>query len=286
MGDLRQEAAKLRQRYNTLRQQQMTFVAALDNTRTDVYEKSKPLKSIAEVKELFERSKNSRDKRAMQQWLDLLRSLDSLRQQVESQSSSWPKEGPLARAMQRWKTLLNPSNDFSGLKAKYPHTEVNHLSCEEARIQFGGCVSLLPFIFDQITRIQSQLAKQNQDSLDETWPPARKPSAARVVQSARHQRSKTESQVPSRAKTAIGSRDKAVDTKDLSKQMLRLSMGKLPKGMDESVLFYRRTLNGRADKLHVNGEITLDKAPWRGASYNKVNHVDHRRFMNLKNKYY
>lgn len=49
MGDLRQEAAKLRQRYNTLRQQQMTFVAALDNTRTDVYEKSKPLKSIAEV---------------------------------------------------------------------------------------------------------------------------------------------------------------------------------------------------------------------------------------------
>ncbi|PIK40495.1 hypothetical protein BSL78_22656 [Apostichopus japonicus] len=72
--------------------------------------------------------------------------------------------------MQRWKTLLNPSNDFSGLKAKYPHTEVNHLSCEEARIQFGGCVSLLPFIFDQITRIQSQLAKQNQDSLDETWP--------------------------------------------------------------------------------------------------------------------
>lgn len=49
MENLRQEAAKVRQRYNTLRQQQMTFVAALDNTRTDAYEKSKPLKSIAEV---------------------------------------------------------------------------------------------------------------------------------------------------------------------------------------------------------------------------------------------
>ncbi|KAJ8038979.1 Sperm acrosome-associated protein 9 [Holothuria leucospilota] len=285
MTDLRHAATKLRLKYDTLRQQQMTFVTALDNTRTDAYEKSKPLKTIAEVKELHDRTKNSRDKRAMRQWLDLLASLDSLRKQAESLADT-SRDGPMARAMQRWRTLLNPSYDFSGLRAKYPHTEVNHLSCEEARVLFGGCVSLVPFIFDQITKIQSELAKNGEASLDETWPPQRKHSGTRVVQSAKHQRSKTEAQVPVRAKTAMGPRDKAVDTKDLSKRMLRLSLGKLPKGTDESVLYYRRTLNGRADKLHVNGEITLDKAPWRGASYDKINHVDHRRFINLENKYF
>ena len=93
-------------------------------------------------------------------------------------------------------------------------------------------------------------------------------------------------QLPQRAKTAVGQRDIAVDTKDLSKRMMKLSFGRVPKGHPEPVLFYRRTLNGRADKLHVNGEITLDKAPWRGASYDKINHVDHRRYTNLEGKYY
>ena len=99
--------------------------------------------------------------------------------------------------------------------------------------------------------------------------------------------------MPARAKTAVGLRsnrdkicDKGTDTKDLSKRMLKLSFGKMPKGTDENVLFYRRTLNGRADKLNINGEITLDKAPWRGASYDKINHVDHRKFVNLEDKFY
>ncbi len=49
MESFKNEAARLRQRYKTLQQQQMTFVSGLDNSRTDQYERSKPLRSINEV---------------------------------------------------------------------------------------------------------------------------------------------------------------------------------------------------------------------------------------------
>ena len=49
MESFKNEVARLRQRYKTLQQQQMTFVAGLDNSRTDQYERCKPLRSINEV---------------------------------------------------------------------------------------------------------------------------------------------------------------------------------------------------------------------------------------------
>ncbi|XP_071802257.1 sperm acrosome-associated protein 9-like [Asterias amurensis] len=290
MDLLKRDVSKLRERYKILQQQQFTFVSALEHSRSDAFERTKPVRTITQIKQMNDRSRNATDKRAMRQWLDLLNDLSNLLRSVENAVGSHAKEGAIGRALDRWKVLLSPNHDFSDLRAKYPHQEVNHLSCAEARVLFGGAVSLVPLVFDQAHRVQSELSKLSKipsgatgasgEPLKETYPPRRS------VQSAKHHRSHTDGEVPLRAKTAVGSRDQGVDTKDLSKRMLRLSFGKMPKNTDEPVLFYRRTLNGRSDKLYHNGEITLDRAPWRGASYDKINHKEHRHFTNLEGKLY
>ncbi|XP_038063773.1 uncharacterized protein LOC119734358 [Patiria miniata] len=294
MDGVKYDISRLRERYKTLQQQQFTFVAALEHSRSDAFEKTKPVRTITQIKQMYERSKNATDRRALRQWLDLLNDLGNILRSTENVAGSGAKEGSIGRALDRWKVLLSPNHDLSDLRAKYPHQEVNHLSCAEARVLFGGVVSLVPLIFDQAHRVMSEMSKRAKESrpteagetkvdrgiLKDTHPPRR------AVQSAKHHRSYTDSEVPVRAKTAMGPRDKSVDTKDLSKRMLRLSFGKMPKSTDEPMLFYRRTLNGRSDKLYPNGEITLDRGPWRGASYDKINHKEHRHFVNLEGKLY
>ena len=43
---------------------------------------------------------------------------------------------------------LDPGYDFHQLRAKWPHREINHLSCVQARERYGGAVSLLPVMQD------------------------------------------------------------------------------------------------------------------------------------------
>ena len=74
---------------------------------------------------------------------------------------------------------------------------MNHLSCAEARVLFGGAVSLVPLVFDQAHRVQSELSKRSKipsgetgaggEPVNDTYPPRR------AVQSAKHQRSHTDS---------------------------------------------------------------------------------------------
>lgn len=68
--------------------------------------------------------------------------------------------------------------------------QVNHLSCSEARVLYGGCVSIVPLVLDNLLKVYSVI-KENSKELQETWPP--QTQRPRSIQSARHQRSKTES---------------------------------------------------------------------------------------------
>ena len=49
MDAIRRDVANLRERYKILQQQQFTFINAMANTRTDAYEKTKPVRSINHV---------------------------------------------------------------------------------------------------------------------------------------------------------------------------------------------------------------------------------------------
>ena len=54
------------------------------------------------------------------------------------------------------------SQDFALLRAPYPFTQLNHLSCDEARNHFGGIISLIPVLIkcatDAFNRIESKRA--------------------------------------------------------------------------------------------------------------------------------
>ena len=58
----------------------------------------------------------------MLQWMNLVDELGTLQKRVESNGGV---DGSAGKALERWKVLLNPNHDFSGLKAKYPHQEVS-----------------------------------------------------------------------------------------------------------------------------------------------------------------
>ncbi|XP_070582208.1 sperm acrosome-associated protein 9-like [Ptychodera flava] len=272
VSEIRRDIDRFRQRYKVLQQQQFTFVAAMDNSRTDSYERTKPVRSIATVKEYMHKCNNATDKRAMRQWLAFLQDLDDFRRKLEEMGSF---NGPLAKAVDKWKLFLNPNNDFSRLRVRYPHQEVNHLSCDEARNYYGGAVSLIPSILDCMDIVQGQVAAH---SALGTWPP--KAEVKRKVYSAKHERSHTEGEMlPERSQTSM---DKATDTKDASKKTTKATTKK-PKKLSGDVAYFRRTLNGRADQIHVTG--WGKKGVWRGASYDKINHVDHRHFVDLDGTY-
>merc|ERR1712135_169950 len=68
----------------------------------------------------------------------------------------------------KWKKLSEPSHDFALLRAPYPFTQLNHLSCDEARNHFGGIISLIPVLIkcatDAFERIESKRALRSSSS--------------------------------------------------------------------------------------------------------------------------
>ncbi|XP_071948010.1 sperm acrosome-associated protein 9-like [Antedon mediterranea] len=290
MDSLRREVARLKERYRVLQRQQFTFVNAMDHTRPDAFERVKPVRTINEVSNLYDRSKNATDQRALKQWLDLVSDLSNFCRQVELQGQG---PGPAERGLERWSMLMDKHNDLSNLRAKYPHQEMNHLSCAEARVQYGGVVSLIPLAFEQVDRTIAGLAAaystsraENRDRFNRSTSQNSRPMTPDEFAKERKERSSRPHTASARHRLRAKSCDKMVDTHDLQRHTMKLSLSRLPKGLDPSLLFYRRTLNGRAERLYPTGEITLDKAPWRGASSNNINHIDHRRFRNLEEKYY
>ncbi|XP_002742203.1 sperm acrosome-associated protein 9-like [Saccoglossus kowalevskii] len=276
LSELRRETANFQARYRVLQQQQFTFVYALDNCRTDSYERTRPVRCIATVKEYMQRSHNATDKRAMRQWLDFLQDLDAFRRKLDAEGEM---NGPLGQAMDKWKMLLNPSNDMSSLRVKYPHQEVNHLSCDEARNYYGGAVSLIPTILDVLGVVQSQVAMCCANG---TWPPIKDKSFR--ASSAMNRRSQMEGELLGRSQSSM---DKSVDTRDLRKSMGDMATKCKPKRYGGpkydlgDTAFYRRTLNGRVDEIKLK---PVKKVPWRGASKDNINHVEHRRFRDIKDR--
>nr|XP_055207406.1 sperm acrosome-associated protein 9 isoform X2 [Gorilla gorilla gorilla] len=88
---------------------------------------------------------SSTDRRVLLMFLDICSELTKLCQHFEAVHSGTPVTNNL---LEKCKTLVSQSNDFSSLRAKYPHDVVNHLSCDEARNHYGGVVSLIPLILD------------------------------------------------------------------------------------------------------------------------------------------
>uniref|UniRef100_A0A8D2IWR1 Sperm acrosome associated 9 n=1 Tax=Varanus komodoensis TaxID=61221 RepID=A0A8D2IWR1_VARKO len=146
MNEIKENLRSIEQNYKIFQQQQFTFIAALEHTRENAHDKIKPISSIGQVQAYMEHHcNNSTDKRILLMFLNICADLNRLCQKLETLHSGNPTTNAL---LDKCKTLVSHSNDLSGIRAKYPHDVVNHLSCDEARNHYGGVVSLIPIVLD------------------------------------------------------------------------------------------------------------------------------------------
>ncbi|XP_063792826.1 sperm acrosome-associated protein 9 isoform X2 [Pseudophryne corroboree] len=162
MNEAKQTLKTLEQRYRLLQQQQTTFIHALERTRVNANDRVKGVRNLQQVRNYLDNyCNNSTDKRILSHFLDTCTQLANLCVMLAAMQS----ETSSARGITEETTnLLRATNNLSALRAKYPHDVLNHLSCDEAKNFYGGVVSLIPIVLDNIREAVSRMESSQQQS--------------------------------------------------------------------------------------------------------------------------
>ncbi|NWI13042.1 SACA9 protein, partial [Crypturellus soui] len=146
MNEIKETLRNIKQNYRLFQQQQFTFINALQRTRENAHDLIRPVATIRQVQSYMDHHcNNSTDQRILSMFLNICNELSKLCHSLETLH---PGNSVTNEILERCKLLLSPSNDFSAIRAKYPHDVVNHLSCDEAKNHYGGVVSLIPIVLD------------------------------------------------------------------------------------------------------------------------------------------
>ncbi|XP_044124472.1 sperm acrosome-associated protein 9 [Bufo gargarizans] len=157
MNEAKQTLKVLEQQCKLLRQQQVTFITALERTRENAHDRIKPVQNLAQVQSYLDyHCNNSTDKRILSLFLDVCNNVADFCVKLDAMQTEMRSAGGVT---EETLTLLSPTNDLSGLRAKYPHDAINHLSCDEARNFYGGVVSLIPIVLDNIREAVARMEK-------------------------------------------------------------------------------------------------------------------------------
>ncbi|XP_032933051.1 sperm acrosome-associated protein 9-like isoform X1 [Catharus ustulatus] len=146
MDEVVETLGKIEQNYKLFQQQQMTFVKALKLSRLEANDLVRPVSSINQV-ECYKdhHCYNSRDRHVLNMFISICNDLRNLCQKLEKVH---PGDSVTNGLLEKCKVLLNDSNDFTDLRATYPHGVVNYLSLAEATDCYAGVVSLIPIVID------------------------------------------------------------------------------------------------------------------------------------------
>ncbi|NXO13758.1 SACA9 protein, partial [Oriolus oriolus] len=149
MNEVVESLRKIEQNYKLFQQQQFSFVRALERTREEAHDLVRPVSSITQVQCYKDHHcYNSTDRRILNMFISICNDLRNLCQRLETVH---PGDSVSNSLLEKCKVLLNDSNDFTAIRATYPHGVVNYLSLEEARHRYGGVVSLIPIVIDSMT---------------------------------------------------------------------------------------------------------------------------------------
>ncbi|KAG7318224.1 hypothetical protein KOW79_017979 [Hemibagrus wyckioides] len=156
------------EKHRRFKQQQFTFIAALERSREHARNRTQPVSTVSEVQwYMTHHCSNATDRRIFSVFLDIMDNLKELFQMIE----------PLASALNYSRDRLNtcrnvfsPECDFSQFQAQYPHDELNHLSCNEARNYYGGVVSVIPVSLDLLKETISDLEEASTETVPQTAP--------------------------------------------------------------------------------------------------------------------
>ncbi|NXH23640.1 SACA9 protein, partial [Myiagra hebetior] len=149
MNEVVEALRKIEHNYKLFQQQQFSFVRALEHTREEAHDLIRPVSSITQVQCYKDHHcYNSTDRRILNMFISICNDLRNLCQKLETVH---PGDSVSNGLLEKCKVLLNDSNDFTAIRATYPHGVVNYLSLEEARHRYGGVVSLIPIVIDSMT---------------------------------------------------------------------------------------------------------------------------------------
>ncbi|CAH2316094.1 Hypothetical predicted protein [Pelobates cultripes] len=157
MNDVKENLKFLQQRCKLLKQQQVTFITALERCRENAHDRIKPVQNLEQVQNYLDTyCNNSTDRRILTLFLSICSEIQEFC--IQLNELQFETRGIKTNLEENF-NLLNPANDLSGLKAKYPHDVINHLSCDEAKNFYGGIVSLLPIVMDNIQEAIAKMEK-------------------------------------------------------------------------------------------------------------------------------
>ncbi|XP_035291380.1 sperm acrosome-associated protein 9 [Anguilla anguilla] len=142
MNRVKEKLKSAEQKRKVFKQQQCIFMTALERSRDQAQDKTKPVCSVAQVQWYMEdHCSNTTDRRILSLFLEIMEDLMEVLDILEGL-------GFTGSLMENCRILLCPTTDISNLRAQFPHDEVNRLSCVEARNYYGGVVSLIPVAVD------------------------------------------------------------------------------------------------------------------------------------------
>ncbi|XP_066057519.1 sperm acrosome-associated protein 9 [Chamaea fasciata] len=148
MNEVVETLTRIEQNYRLFQQQQFSFIRALERTREEAHDMMRPVSSIVQVQCYRDHHcYNSTDRRILNMFISICNDLRNLCHKMETLH---PGDSVTTGLLEKCKVLLNDSNDFTAIRATYPHAVVNYLSLREARHRYGGVVSLLPIVIDNM----------------------------------------------------------------------------------------------------------------------------------------
>ncbi|KAK3514433.1 hypothetical protein QTP70_018249, partial [Hemibagrus guttatus] len=163
-------------KHRRFKQQQITFIAALERSREHARNRTQPVSTISEVQwYMTHHCSNATDSRIFSLFLDIMDNLKELFQMIESLASA---QNYSTDSLNTCRNVFSPECNFSQFQAQlrdnaclhiyYPHDEMNHLSCNEAQNYYGGVVSVIPLSLDLLKQTISDLAKASTETVPQT----------------------------------------------------------------------------------------------------------------------
>ncbi|NXA92403.1 SACA9 protein, partial [Melanocharis versteri] len=143
MNEVVETLRKIEQNYKLFQQQQFTFVRALEHTREEAHDLIRPVSSIVQVQIIQHKvlpAHHNRDSTGLACTWGQFRGEEMLllREQGPNLSSNV------------WLHCWDSSANCFPLSHSFPHGVVNYLSLDEARNRYGGVVSLIPIVIDNM----------------------------------------------------------------------------------------------------------------------------------------
>ncbi|XP_051514239.1 sperm acrosome-associated protein 9 [Myxocyprinus asiaticus] len=168
MTDVKEQLHSTEEKYKRFKQQQFIFITALERSREHARDKTEPVSTVTQVQRYMNHHcSNATDRRIFSLFLEIISDLGVVLKLLQSSLSS---QNNLCKTLETCKELLSPSNNINELRAHYPHSEINRLSCDEARNFYGGIVSVIPLALDLLTTYFKGGAQPVTPSVTETSP--------------------------------------------------------------------------------------------------------------------